>query len=390
MSSDRIVGLDIIRTIAITLVIISHSTPILAPLSELPRVGNLIHKLLEITQPFGILGVELFFVLSGFLIGSILIRIFTASASFGYAEIRSFLIRRWFRTLPNYWLILILNFIVYSALHQHSFGIDYLRYFIFIQNLWYRPPLFFPESWSLSVEEWFYLTLPVGLFLFAFLFKKKEKKTAIIATIIFYAVFFFLLRLLVPDYSITDNKYANFSVRMVTFFRLDAISYGVLIAYLNKFHREQLMKHKKTLMYSGIAGSVLISGIHYAGIHPAFAFYERSLAFRYFTNGVQQSLIPALFCMVLPYASTVRSIRGKFLSNVFTTISKISYSMYLVHFTLVMRAPWNYIKITWHNCIFIYIAYWALVIAISYLLFTFFELPVANLRDKITRKESIN
>ena len=57
-------------------------------------------------------GVELFFVLSGFLIGGILIKTFQKDNSFGIKTISNFWIRRWFRTLPNYDLILILNIIV--------------------------------------------------------------------------------------------------------------------------------------------------------------------------------------------------------------------------------------------------------------------------------------
>ena len=53
-------------------------------------------------------------------------------------------------------LILILcQFLIAKDIGQVNF-----RYFIFSQNLYQPHPLFFPEAWSLSIEEWFYLTFP--------------------------------------------------------------------------------------------------------------------------------------------------------------------------------------------------------------------------------------
>ncbi|MFD0989494.1 acyltransferase family protein [Mariniflexile jejuense] len=89
----RIFGLDVIRAVAILLVIFSHSTILLFPDKET--------TLLVIIRFFGTIGVDLFFVLSGFLIGGNILKQLaqekTALKDFVY-----FWIRRWFRTLPNY------------------------------------------------------------------------------------------------------------------------------------------------------------------------------------------------------------------------------------------------------------------------------------------------
>ena len=52
-----------------------------------------------------------------------------ANRTFRLREVRSFPVRRWFRTLPNYWLILILNFAVFTALGLRSFCAHHLKYF---------------------------------------------------------------------------------------------------------------------------------------------------------------------------------------------------------------------------------------------------------------------
>ena len=139
--SKRIFGLDILRAMAIIDVVIVHGGTVL---------GNI-----ETAFPWIKLipGVPLFFVLSGFLIGSMLINIFEKE-NVSFSVILNFLKRRWFRTLPNYYLILILNILfVYFGIIKEDFTQFNFSFFIFSQNL-FRPFYgFFWESWSISIEE---------------------------------------------------------------------------------------------------------------------------------------------------------------------------------------------------------------------------------------------
>ena len=99
--------LDLCRALAILLVLLSHGRYLVRsalPWADYLRFG-------------GFMGVELFFALSGFLIGGILIRLSRGS---GTHWLRGFDARRWFRTLPNYYLFLLVNvllvvFGIYSA-----------------------------------------------------------------------------------------------------------------------------------------------------------------------------------------------------------------------------------------------------------------------------------
>jgi len=120
----RIFGLDVVRTLAVLLVLISHSTFLL-----FPQENNF---LITITRFFGTVGVDLFFVLSGFLIGRIILRLLKQE-KVSFNDLFYFWIRRWFRTLPNYFLILILNIILFYVFHGELINrIGY--YFVFLQN----------------------------------------------------------------------------------------------------------------------------------------------------------------------------------------------------------------------------------------------------------------
>ena len=139
--------LDLCRALAILLVMLSHGRVFLRsamPWAEYFRFG-------------GFLGVELFFVLSGFLIGGILIRL---SRQGGTHWLGGFYARRWFRTLPNYYLFVLINILLVWWGTRPGELDEVWKYLVFIQNLFGPHPLFFPEAWSLAVEEVFYLFIP--------------------------------------------------------------------------------------------------------------------------------------------------------------------------------------------------------------------------------------
>jgi peptidoglycan/LPS O-acetylase OafA/YrhL len=147
MSESRVFGLDFLRAAAILLVIVAHSSFMFLPLT---------HRL-EAWWMLGHLGVELFFVLSGFLIGGIL----ATQAQTARFAVGRFWVRRWLRTLPNYYLFLIIN-IVLARWIEGSWP-HAAPYAVFLQNFAWPQPLFFIESWSLAVEEIFYLIAPLLL-----------------------------------------------------------------------------------------------------------------------------------------------------------------------------------------------------------------------------------
>lgn len=163
--SGRIGQLDGLRGVAIAMVVFYHYFSF----HFTTRAGSPLWFLVYPTR-FGWSGVDLFFVLSGFLIGGILL---DAKQSTGF--FRVFYVRRLLRIVPLYFLILTLFFslIAWFGRHPSPFwpwtldqNLPRFTYFLFLQNIWAAKwgalgsaPL--AVYWSLSVEEQFYLTLPL-------------------------------------------------------------------------------------------------------------------------------------------------------------------------------------------------------------------------------------
>lgn len=207
---------DICRSLAIFMVLLSHGRHFLTPVwgdASAFRIG-------------GFLGVELFFVLSGFLIGGISNRSFSQAAA-GQAWVGKFLLRRWLRTLPNYYLFLIVNALLISAAMAPGHLADLIPFAFFAQNLAWPGPAPFGEAWSLAVEEVFYVIFPVSLYAFGRI-ENNRRKVFLTVTIMLLVVPLLARWGMVSMASPTwDN-----GIRKVVVFRLDALISGVLAGWL--------------------------------------------------------------------------------------------------------------------------------------------------------------
>ncbi len=155
VDTRRVFGLDCLRALAILSVLFAHGIGLLYP--QMPAWFGLFGH-------GGFYGVELFFVLSGFLIGRILIRYDSNLGNQGTVAV--FYIRRWFRTLPLFWLFVILNVLLEFQVKDHPVSLgEVLEHGFFLRTFATYHPVFFPESWSLAIEEWFYLLFPAAIWL---------------------------------------------------------------------------------------------------------------------------------------------------------------------------------------------------------------------------------
>jgi peptidoglycan/LPS O-acetylase OafA/YrhL len=362
--------------------VVGHSSEFLYRISGNQYIGTQVKTFVDLMQPLGQLGVELFFVLSGFLIGNILIQTFMDTDPFSFRDVRQFWIRRWFRTLPVYWLILSIDTALYCFLKLQSNEMPRFFYYIFIQNLWYpHPRFFFGEAWSLSVEEWFYLTLPVALFLSSRLLKIASKRIFLFRVFTVYLLLFAFIRFLNAFHPINGPD-IDFGIRKVVLFRLDAVMYGVLFAWLHVFRKEWIIKIKYYLLGISIGGAAFL---YFLLTVRGQALCNSSPAAIFATNAFLYLLMPLFFSLCLPFANGVSNLRSKPLSRFFRHISKVSYSMYLVHYSLVYIPFFYFLRIDTHSAktiLPLYVVYWAIVIVLSSILYKYFEYPVMQLRER--------
>jgi peptidoglycan/LPS O-acetylase OafA/YrhL len=295
--------LDILRCIAVISVILHHS----GESTFFTRVGWT--------------GVDLFFVLSGFLISGLLFSEYKKRLSIGF---KRFFVRRGLKIYPAFYVFLLLTGITGELVfHSHPTGRQYLHEIFFVMN--YEHGVW-EHAWSLAVEEHFYIFLPIFLFVLVRLSSNRENPfrsipqaaTAIAALcLIFRAVSVFVGK---PNFHMT---YVGSHERMDTLFS------GVLIGYFYHFRPavlEELMRPTGNRIAIAAGSLGLLSSAYLYGLGSAFL-----ATFGY-------SFIYLGFAGVLLLSLYVRGIlSGKLawimelVGSVAAYVGMYSYSIYLWH-----------------------------------------------------------
>jgi peptidoglycan/LPS O-acetylase OafA/YrhL len=354
---NRSVGLDVVRSLAILFVLMSHFGMFFASWSgcSLPiafAVG-------------GFFGVELFFVLSGFLIGRLLIDILDTGVS-GRAWL-VFMVRRWVRTLPLYFVCVALLALVWPPefwVPGHAALWRDLPWFLTLtQNLaWPMVGGWFGVSWSLTVEEWFYLSFSGLLFAAAFWTNRRLAFWGVVALFLVAPAW---LRWRLPESVNWDEVTSK-----VVLYRLDAIAFGVMAAWLS-VRNTALVRYPRALLVAGLViigllwGGWLMEMVHMRGhVRATFMFDVASLG----------------FALCMP-AATLRWDAPRWLAFVAASISARSYALYLIHLSLVEIITFDRLPVRLGNT-GAAIATVAIAYGLADLSFRFFESPLLRLRPR--------
>ncbi len=365
--TSRIYGLDILRAAAILFVVLEHGR-FLLPVNDFPNKYFFGFKLF-------LDGVSIFFVLSGYLIGGILIKVLENGRA-NIFTLTNFWIKRWFRTLPNYFLILIILIIITGKLHGAISFLGITKYFFFVQNFCLPHPDFFNEGWSLSVEEWFYFIIPVFIFVIIALFKLKAQNAVLVTSILFliFPMIFRYYRFYHIEVSGIDDWDMMFRKQVIT--RLDSLMFGVIGAYLHHYH--SLIWRKRTKIFFSL-GIIILIGQRVIEVSHLFSWGIYTCVFSFTVNAIGTVFL-------LPFLGTVKTGKG-LVYKCLTFISLISYSMYLLNLSVIQYLIINSIEIPWLSTVpqhlLKYFFYWFLTISFSFLLYLFYEKPIMNLRKNI-------
>ena len=359
---DRMFGLDVCRTMAVLLVVTGHMLQHSSP-----------HPVLAASGLIGLFGVDLFFCLSGFLIGRILMQESVHWVAEQEAGLLRFWYRRWMRTLPLYF------FFFFVSLKFDWTGAttiaSKLSYLVFAQNLMWSMPDFYGVTWSLAVEEWFYFSFPLMLLLFIAMGRSPRQAALIsIATFVLLPP---LLRLTLrgnfDDYGSIDE-----SIRHVMVFRLDSIGFGVLVAYVSQWHEalfQRLIKYG-WLFFWLVMACVACTKENYFRLAEA-----RAIAPLYF------SVSAIAFAGLIPFFTTLRPTRWRLLNRFVKYTSLISYSMYLAHIFafvagMAILRRLSMFDVVYPNPWLVYPIFYALVYLIASGTYFTIEKPFLALRDR--------
>ena len=345
---------DGLRAIAVGAVIIYHAQ---------------IRILEKLLLPGGFLGVDIFFVISGYLITYLIFKEKISTNNFSF---KNFYERRARRILPALFFMLIimlpLSYIVlvpsdfkeYALSNIFSIGFT-SNYFFYFNEIVYgsKDGLLKPllHTWSLGVEEQFYIFFPVLMIL---IFNKNWSLKK------FFFSFFLFSFLLASYLSFTNIQLSFFSLPT----RIWELLCGSLVAYLIFFNKINFVKKR------------LINFLSYLGVISIF------LSFVLFEKSTYHPSYLTIFpvigtCLILINLNSQNIVHKILSSKIFVFVGLISYSLYLYHFPIFSLSRY-YSLVTGYN-LYGKIAIMLAVFLISYLSYNFIEKPF---RDK--KKINVN
>jgi peptidoglycan/LPS O-acetylase OafA/YrhL len=257
--SPRVHGLDTLRALAIGLVVLHHYVLFVGPDDTFGWVGQI-----------GWVGVDLFFALSGYLIGN---QIFAAMRSPQGFALGHFYGRRLLRTLPNYYAVLALYFLLPAFCGKLALP-PLWEFLTFTQNINLQPGTAFSHAWSLCIEEQFYLLLPAAALSIAALRGSLRWAWGAIAAAFAMGMLTrgVLWNELVDGSARPMNHYYKY-IYYSTFCRFDELVAGVALALLKNYHAglwRRFTAHGNLVLLAGIAVSALAFSL-FLSDHYGFA-----------------------------------------------------------------------------------------------------------------------
>jgi len=365
ISAKRFFGLDFLRALSISLLLFSHS-------SWIYNSSGILGKMQDAS---GFLGVELFIVLSGFLIGGILYKQFLHE-NYTLKDAGLFVTRRLMRVLPSYYLVILIITIIYLLF---GFSVSEVwKYPLMIQNFSSPIPAFFPESWSLPVKEMGYIFVVILLLVVSKTFIKASKQVLFLTVVIGLIAFTFLLKLYYDIHSANlQLRIWSFMVRSVVIYRIDSVFIGVLFGYFYHDYKEFIMSKRKQFLSIGILLFLFL-------FLCIVVFKLRLTNASWFWNILCLPLVSTAICLFIPFLLNWKS-PSQAIGNGITFICNIAYSIYLLHYSVVLFLLKYFIDTKdfslWQLNLFA-ILYLSITVGLSYLFYTYFEKPINQFRAK--------
>jgi len=294
-SPHRNESLDVLRCIAVLLVVGYH----------LPYYA--------LWGRIGWIGVDLFFVLSGFLISGLLFQEYKDTENL---NIKRFLIRRAFKIYPSYYLLMVAVTIFFLLNRSTATRVHLVASWFFIQNYFPAEKVFIilGHTWSLAVEEHFYLILPVILIAQIAVFSKRDP---------FRFIPFFFLAIAATCLAFRCFTLWPLQLAWMTHMRIDSLFAGVTLGYLYHFRYP---------LFDRLAGRYALPlGLALCVPASLFEAHDRRVQ----TLGLSALFVGFSFVVAWAVVRTPRKPIGRAITRVAARVGFYSYSIYLWHMLVV-------------------------------------------------------
>jgi peptidoglycan/LPS O-acetylase OafA/YrhL len=357
--SHKLHGLDHLRAFAIIFVFLYHY-------GRLFPHPDWVNKISE----FGWSGVDLFFVLSGYLIAS---QLFKNMAQQKNIPLKEFFIKRFFRIIPVYFIVVTIYFL-FPFVREREALAPLWKYLTFTQNIGLDISRqgTFSHAWSLCIEEQFYLLLPFILI-------------ALVRLKVVQKGYWVLIGLFFSGFIIRAVFYLNFNAGMdwiywykwiyyPTCSRLDGLLVGVGIAALLQFKPQfskRILEHEHILLLTGL----LVFVVTYFVCSSHISFNASVFGFPFTDIGYGFIVLSAL---------SQKSFLYKYKSNITAKIAALSYGIYLIHKMVIHVVQTQFVQYKIEDkgsLMFVLCAIMVFIIAL--LLNEIIEKPFLKLRGKI-------
>lgn len=357
-------GLDHLRAFAISFVFLYHYG------------GMFPHpRWLEYIVKFGWTGVDLFFVLSGYLIAS---QLFKEIVKGNRISFSTFFLKRFFRIIPAYLVVLGIYFCLPVVREREALA-PLWKYLTFAQNLGLdlRTQGTFSHAWSLCIEEQFYLILPFTLLLLIYFKKIKTGAWLLIGLFLFgFVIRYYSYKHAVLPFEDDEATWVYWyrAIYYPTWCRLDGLLTGVGIAAMIEFLpllKQRILKFGNWLLFFGLA----ILTVAYLLCMDESSFEASVAGFPVISIGYGLMVLGAISPAGLLF---------KFKSVVTSTLANLSYGVYLTHkFVIhIAQVQFRKLKIAEDSMLMMLISISACLL-FAFVLNKVIEKPFLKLRDKV-------
>ncbi|MEQ1594373.1 MAG: acyltransferase [Casimicrobium sp.] len=368
----RVYGLDTLRAAAILLVFMYHYQVFVSGEDTFGWLSTI-----------GWVGVDLFFVLSGYLIGN---QIFAELRRTETLSLRRFYARRFLRTLPNFYVVLALYFL-FPAVMGGKTPPPLWQFLTFTQNIQLQPGTAFSHAWSLCIEEQFYFFLPITVLLVMGSIPTRNLGTfahmmwgliaAAIVAAICWRTWLWTQYGLIEGHAIRGY---HPNIYYASLCRADELLPGVAVALIKNFHTgawQWLMARGRALFVAGVSSVAVM-------LWALFNFYEiPDYGYGFAMTAFGYSLLAMAFAVLLASALSPSSPLNAWRVPGAAQLAAWSYALYLTHKAVahILLAPLKSYGVDLNGALGVFVVSVA-CLAAGWLLYRLVETPFMAIRAK--------